>query len=643
MRDALLIQQADGEHVHLLNLTIRDHADYCARHGFDYWPVYGSALTGKDSDRHAFWNKVALLRKAAADGYQYIVWLDSDCWIEDPETDLRDACRPDRIGMVWHGKKYWPEGPECYDHYNCGAIYIGNGREVQRLLKLWWNSPDDNHPWHDQHAYNKHALDEYERLCKRPSPSFCLRYEWNAVPFEPFTCSYAVVAAWHGYHRDLSLRHEAMEEYIRAAKLRRMVEACDVAEACQKAQYCASVGNLDGAVQFYARAAELGATGVDFLRDYANCQIQRRQWAAAVPLLQEALGIEESGLLWRMLSGCYDFLGDHDRNGAAIARSLALAPNAPAAMLNKAFHDLRAGKWSDGFDGLQWDFVQGGRKMRHPSAEWNRECDMRLFVWAEQGLGDTLMLFRFLRPLMGGFHMKSVVAEVQPALVSLLAGQISGVEVVAQTEDRSVPWEFDAHIGMFSLPRHMVLDPSDLSWPKFQSPYIVAPPDRVAQWAAKVNGPGLRVGFSWAGSEGHGNNVNRNATAGLFDAIIETPGTSWYCLQRGIEIPQEVRDDTPQVAFIGDEPQDMADVAGILANLDLVITIDSAIAHLAGAMGVPCMVLLSKSSDWRWLTEREDTVWYDSVRLFRQKTLGDWPEVMARVEVALKERMSNGE
>ena len=149
-----------------------------------------------------------------------------------------------------------------------------------------------------------------------------------------------------------------------------------------------------------------------------------------------------------------------------------------------------------------------------------------------------------------------------------------------------------------------------------------------------------RAGFSWAGGHEHGNHATPTAQAILFDGTVKTPDTRWYCLQYGMEIDQATIDDTPEVTFIGNEPQDMADVAGILANLDLVITVDSAIAHLAGALGVPCWVLVSKSSDWRWLTEREDTVWYDSMRLFRQKTLGDWPEVMERVTTAIEEKIN---
>lgn len=639
MNDALLIQQADGKHSYLLNLTIKDHADYCRRYGFDYWPIYGTALTNENASRHAFWNKVALLRKGMEAGYKYVVWLDSDCWIADDTRDLREACPEDGFGLVWHGKAEWPESSDCYDHWNCGAVYVGNGANAERLLKQWWKSPDEGHFWHDQHAFNRFAVPYFERTWKSSAPIKKLGYEWNAVPFEEFACERPVVAAWHGYCHDIGQRLDAMTAYINAAKMRRMVEGCDVIEACQKADYCASVGNFDGAAQFFARARELGQESPDFLREYATCLIQMKRWGDAVPLLKEAVEAEhENGLLWRMLSGCYDFLGEHRLNSDALYHARKYSPDSPGVMLNTAFYYLRGGAWDAGFNLLKWDFAHGGRTMRHPSPEWAGWSCRRLFVWAEQGLGDTIMLYRFVLDLAEDHDIEEIVLEVQPPLVPLLKDACPKVKIVPQSPDKSIFWEFEGHIGLFSLPAIFHTTPENVGE---ACPYLSAPPEKVAQWAERLPDAGnLRVGFSWAGSQGHGNNVNRNMQAELFDDLVQTPRTEWYSLQHGIQIPQESVDTTPEVTWIGRECQDMADTAGILANLDLVITVDSAIAHLAGAMGKETWILLSKSSDWRWLLEREDSVWYKSVRLFRQKTLGDWGEVMERVEAALKERVS---
>lgn len=632
MNDAVLIQQASGSHTYLLNLIVKDHAQYCLNHDFDYWPIYGSALTGKDRDRHAFWNKVALLRNAVEAGYKYIVWLDSDCYIADSCRDLREACPEDGFGLTWHAKPEWPESKDCYDHFNCGAVYFSNGTEAQRLLNLWWKASDDGHFWHDQHAFNKNALENYRKVWRKEPPVYAIGCEWNSVPFEEFRHPDPIVAAWHGCQVDISLRMDAMREFIEENKLRRMVDGCDAEEACQKAEFCMQTGQPEKAELFFAKAASLGVETVDFLREYGGCLALLKRWGEEVPLLRRALEKEpQNGLLWRMLGSCYDYLGEHELNREALFYADLWSPDAPAVMLNKAFFDLREGNWQRGFEGLRWDFLYGNRVLRYPYMEWNRLKPCKtLFVWYEQGIGDTLMLFRYVQELIYE-GMEKIILEVQPALVPLLKEVHSRIEVIPQPFDKAIPFTFDAHVGMFSLPGLFNASPGTTDG----KAYLSAPADKVEKWAEVIKGEGLKVGFSWAGSQGHANNVNRNMEAVLFDEIVKTPGTEWFSLQHGIEVPNEVMVDTPEVLFIGHAAQDMADVAGMLANLDLVITVDSAIAHLAGAMGIPCWTLISKSSDWRWLLNRDDTVWYESMRLFRQTTLGEWEPVMERVQEAL--------
>lgn len=641
MKDALLIQQSDGVHAYLLSATLADHAAYCRRFDFDYWPIFGTALTGKDACRHAFWNKVSLLRKAVEAGYRYIVWLDSDCWIEDDRRDLRDACPEDGLGLVWHGKGEWVEGPECYDHWNCGAVYVGNGVQAERLLKQWWNSPDDGHCWHDQHAFNVHAVPGYEKLWRKPAPITKLGFEWNAVPFEPFAHERPVVAAWHGYSHLIEERLNAMQAYMQARKLRRMAEGASLEEACQKAEFCMQNGNLEGALRFFERVEALGEANTNVLRQKAACLYTMKRFAEAAGCYQRILETEpESAPIWQTLSSCYDYLGEHEKNGEAIREAERLAPMYSLVMHNKMLWQLRDGQWEAGFAKMNWQYLLRERIAQYPTPEWHGEPVKTLWVWSEQGIGDTIMLSRFLRET--DFPCEKIVWQVQKPLVSLLQAQNwPGIEIVPAEPEKGVRWGFDAHIGMFSLPNLPVFRPYTPE-KVCGKPYLVAPPEKVAEWSRLISNPdgALKIGFSWAGSAGHGNNIHRNLRADLFDEIVKTPGTDWYSLQWGIEIPNEVINDTPEVCFVGHACSNMAETAGIIANLDLVITVDSAIAHLAGAMGKPVWCLISKSSDWRWLLDREDTVWYDSVRLFRQKELGDWQEVMERVEAALQEKIA---
>jgi len=642
--DTLLIQQATGPHVHLLNLVLPEHAAYCQRWDIDYWPVIGSALAGRDKDRHSFWNKVALIRRGMDAGYSNVVWLDSDCYVADPEIDIREACEPNTVGMVRHEKPEWPEHKDCYSHFNAGAIYCGAGPDSKRLIEMWWKSPDDGHFWHDQHALNRHAIPGYEKLTRKDAPLRTLGYEWNAVPIEPFDHPKPIVRAWHGWHSDMSVRIDAMTAFIAENKLRIMLERCSDAEACQKADFCLGTGQFDKAVRFFKRAEELGVSGSDFYGEFGRAHSKAHQWREAAEKYRKALDdTPDKAALWAALASCCDFLGEHEQNGEALKKAESLAPGWPHVMHNKTLWQLRDGQWSEGFDGFKWQYLINERVARVPGPEWNFELAPRLFVWAEQGLGDTIMLSRFVRDIDETLVGK-VIFEVQPPLAELFAAQCwPRVEVVPKIEQTGVPYKFDAHIGTFTLLNRFQPKPDDDS----QQPYLKVPAERVEKWAARMatadtrcnDAPcPLRIGFSWAGSQAHGNNANRNLTPNYFNGLFPTTETAWYCLQRDLVISEDDKDDTPQVkAWIGDEFEDMADTAGALANLDLVITVDSAIAHLCGAMGTPCWTLVSKSSDWRWLVDREDTPWYSNMRLFRQRELGNWSEVIGRVQDALKE------
>lgn len=630
--DSIIIQQATGAHTYMLNLTVKDHANYCLKHKFDYLPLYADALTGKDKDRHAFWNKVYLIRKAISDGYRYVIWLDSDCYIADDTVDLRDVCPDDGYGLTWHKSDNWDTwGENLYDHHNMGAIYCGVGERSKLLTELWWESSDFEHVWHDQHAFNKDALKKYRIRTLADPPITQLGYEFNST--REFNAEKPVVAAWHGYGT-MEQRIFAMQTFIQDNKARLMIDGCSIEEAAQKASFCLNVGNLDNALMYYKKAEELGCESVEFLTAYANCYIHMHRWQEAIPLLKKVLDKDpDNGNVWRMLSGSYDMIGEHELNREMALQAVKCSPLAPSAMLNKTFTDLRAGDWKTGFKNYEWEFIAGTRTKRYITKEWDGKPCKTLFVWCEQGLGDTIMLYRFVKDIKNLFDVQNIIFEVQTPLVKLFQSQADkGIHVVERLYDRAIPWEFDEHIGMFSLPA--LMDATVESIEMMAKSYIK---QDFHWWAPQSDGDELKIGFSWEGNPDHGNSCNRNTQAYYFDDLVKFSGTKWYSLQRDVEIPDAVKESTPEVTWIGDDFKDMYDTACALSNLDLVITIDSAIAHLAGAMGKTVLLLLSKSSDWRWLIDRIDTPWYPSVKIIRQKTLGDWEEVFDKVTVILKE------
>ena len=171
-------------------------------------------------------------------------------------------------------------------------------------------------------------------------------------------------------------------------------------------------------------------------------------------------------------------------------------------------------------------------------------------------------------------------------------------------------------------------------------PDLKPDPALAEAWAAKLSASagGLKVGLVWAGSPTNKNDRYRSVALAQLAPLAAAPGVTFYSLQKG---PAASQTATPppgmELIDLTEDLHDFADTAALISNLDLVISVDTAVVHLAGAMGKPAWVLLAREQDWRWLLTREDTPWYPTLRLFRQRTPGDWPEVIGRVAAALAE------
>ena len=258
----------------------------------------------------------------------------------------------------------------------------------------------------------------------------------------------------------------------------------------------------------------------------------------------------------------------------------------------------------------------------------------------EQGYGDTFQFVRYLSRVQaaGG----RVIFECHHHLSAVLQGCDGYDEIVERTTPQDIPMtSFDVQIHLRSLPRVLKtrLDniPCDL-------PYIKAEPRRVEHWRKELAADkGYKVGIAWAGSPHHTNELNRSCPLAEFAPLGYIAGVSLYSLQKG---PGSEQADTPpagmQLIRVDKEMDQTArfvDTAALMANLDLIISIDTSIVHLAGAMGRPVWTLLCATPDWRWMLERPDSSWYPTMRLFRQPQPGDWRRVIAQVREALPAAM----
>jgi tetratricopeptide (TPR) repeat protein len=310
-------------------------------------------------------------------------------------------------------------------------------------------------------------------------------------------------------------------------------------------------------------------------------------------------------------------------------RAIAIDPVFAPAYRNKGFCALLQGDFAQGLPLYEW------RKRLSPPIEarnypqplWTGAEDIQgktLFVYIEQGLGDTIQFYRFIAPLLErGAH---VILSVQDPVLRLLENASPKAELVGA---KAVPAAFDYHVPLMSVP--LALGLTVASIPAIV-PYLTAQSERAAQWRSRIGEKGFKIGISWQGARG--GVTSRAMPLTCFKGLSRLAGVRLISLQKGFGTEQLA--DLPGVESLDENfdsgPDAFLDSAAVMQSLDLVITLDSALAHLAGAMGRPVWVALKRVPDWRWFLGRGDSVWYPGMRLFRQRTEGDWAGVFAEME-----------
>ena len=314
-------------------------------------------------------------------------------------------------------------------------------------------------------------------------------------------------------------------------------------------------------------------------------------------------------------------------------RAIALAPYNAAARLNRALSLLLSGDYTAGWAEYEWRWrtAQHQRHARlYDQPLWVGQGEVAgktILLHAEQGLGDTIQFCRYA-PLLAARGAAVLLAAAAP-LHGLLTS-LPGVCMLIGTGETTPP--FDLQCPLLSLP---LAFRTQLDTVPATVPYLAAPPLHRAKWRARL-GPrrAPRIGFAWSGNPAHGNDRNRSIPLGLAAAMLPE-GAEVYCLGRELR-PQDVPAMAmlPHVTFFGPTLAEFADTAALAAEMDLVISVDTAVLHLAGSLGLPVWGLLPFACDWRWMLDRADTPWYPTMRLFRQSSPGDWAPVIEQVREA---------
>ncbi len=451
---------------------------------------------------------------------------------------------------------------------------------------------------------------------------------------------------------------------------------CRVASACRK------TGRLPEAVSSYQRAIALQPENVETHISLGNCLKAQNRLPEALNCYRRAVKLQAShaGAHYNLASGlaetaCFSEAETHFRAAltlrpdyyqahgnlantlqqqgryaeaeSAYRRAIEIRADYPEACNNLAMLLLSLGRYAEGWP--LYEARHHPHKLRRsavppesPSPCWRGEslAGKSLLLWPEQGFGDEIQFARYA-PLLKARGLTHLTLVCKAPLKALLA-TLDGVDTVITANEALPPhnfWSFPLSLPLL-LGTTLQRIPATL-------PYLHADPQRLALWRPRLPASGRRIGLVWQGNSAHGNDAHRSLPGlASLAPLWSVPDLHFISLQKG---RGELEAATPPVGqdilALGQDIGDFADSAAIVAQLDLVICVDTAIAHLAGALGIPCWVLLpAVGCDWRWLHARSDSPWYPGVlRLFRQKVAGDWQSTVAQVAQALQKRSAGND
>jgi hypothetical protein len=379
----------------------------------------------------------------------------------------------------------------------------------------------------------------------------------------------------------------------------------------------------------FAKAVELQPPSASTCYNFGNSCYHLDRIEQAADLFRQAVKLNpRDSASWNNLGKCLKELNRLEDSVAAYDRALEILSDYPNAHYGRGTSLLAAGRLLEGFKDYEWRRrLRAARKFAQPEWTGNAIPGKTLFLYAEQGYGDALQMARFI-PLARERGAR-IILECRPDLETLFR--------YSKSADQIVPFgapmpAFDFFLPLASLPHLLGIT---LETIPNRTPYLQAPPNNVV--AAASDGK-LKVGLAWAGSPDHQQDAARSIRLEAFMPLLRAPGVSFFNLQKPVPdrdhpclngVSDRVNSDLGLTSFL--------ETASVIAGLDLVITVDTAVAHLAGALGKPVWLLLQHSPDWRWFLDRADTPWYPAMKLFRQTERGKWEPPILSIAEALRQ------
>jgi tetratricopeptide (TPR) repeat protein len=393
---------------------------------------------------------------------------------------------------------------------------------------------------------------------------------------------------------------------------------------------------LNEAAAAIRRAIELEPNDAETHYNLGGILMEERELDAARDALAAAIRLNPNHAnVSNNLGSCWMMQEEPSRALPEFERAIQLDPNLATARFNRGLANLMLGDFRRGFPDYEWraavkpQFIFMREGSTRPRWDGKPLEGQTIFLHAEQGFGDTIQFVRFV-PMV---HERGgrVILGIQPQLERLMR-QVPGVERIVSSIEPDL--QYDVHCPLLSLP--LALGTELASIPR-EVPYLKADVELAGRWKSRLNNPPVKtVGLAWAGSAMNEHDSIRTISLQQLEPLAKIKNVALFSLQKGEAAKELLPKGFPAIDWTNDL-HDFSDTAALVENLDLVITVDSAVAHLAGAMGKPVWILIPYSPDWRWMTQREDNPWYPTARLFRQTKPGDWSGVIERVAGELQQ------
>ena len=390
-------------------------------------------------------------------------------------------------------------------------------------------------------------------------------------------------------------------------------------------------GNMEEAVECCNKALAIDPDSGGALSNLGATYWAMGKPQEALPILLRAEKLLPTNLpIIQNIATIYQDLGDLENALKYYEKAIEIKPRSAYFRWCKGTILLALGDYIRGWvyyeEGLGQPDIRGGPP-QFKTRQWDGNYCNRLVLWHEQGMGDTLQFIRYAK------LAKEIVNKVIVLCPKPLMRVISSCPWVDDVTDSIGEGEFEQHISIMSLPWLMKTRLDTVPAPM---PYLFTELGLAAKWRERMNGEKLRVGLVWAGNpRKHETKFRvidgrRTVTLAQFKPILDIPNIDFYSLQKGPDAEAQLKD-FPQIINFINEVDDFSETAGIISNLDLVISVDTSVAHLAGAMNKPVWILSRYDACWRWLQNRPDSPWYPSAHIFGQTEPGNWEPAIQQV------------